>query len=168
MVFLLSLLLQTTILPFLKIGGVMPDLLLIFLIFLALFRGSSKGGIAGFFVGLLEDLLVGRCLGSRALSGFLTCYVAGVFEGKVYKENPLVPFSFAFLGSVFYQLVFFVVQGFAGVSFFSFWPFVRYAVLQGLLNGVIGVLLFYPFSNLIQKERRSSQFFRLYAEVFRR
>jgi rod shape-determining protein MreD len=168
MVFLFSLLLQTTVIPFLKIGGVMPDLVLIFLIFLALFCGSLSGGIAGFVVGFLEDFLVGRCIGSRALSGFLTGYVTGLFEGKVYKENPLVPFSFAFLGSVFYQLVFFVVQAIAGVSLLSFWTFVSRAFLQGIFNGLIGVFLFYPFSNLFQKERKDLHFYRLYAEIFRR
>ena len=64
--FIASLILQTTILPFLSLGGVMPDLLLVLVIFTALFYGSLAGGVVGFVVGLTQDLLGGHYLGLGA------------------------------------------------------------------------------------------------------
>ena len=62
------LVLQTTFIPFLSLGGVVPDLLLIWVVSFALVRGQMEGAVGGFVVGLLEDLLTTKFFGLAALA----------------------------------------------------------------------------------------------------
>jgi len=151
LVLFVSFVLQTTVIPFLRVGGIMPDLLLILTIFTALFYGSQGGGAVGFTVGLAQDLLVGRHLGIQALSGLLTGYTVGYLEGKVYKKNPLVPLFLVFLGSLFSGAVFLLGRSIIGIFSFTI-PLLWYDIIMGALyNTLLGVFLFRPFARLVAR-----------------
>jgi len=79
------LLLHTTIIPFIAIGDVVPDLPLLLVIIIAIRRGQIPGTLAGFFIGLALDLLSGGD-GVMGLSA-LTKTVAGFLAGYFYNEN---------------------------------------------------------------------------------
>ena len=77
------LLLQTTFIPLLSLGGMVPDLLLIWVVYSALRRGQVETTIAGFLVGLLQDLVSTQLFGLAALSKTVAGFLAGYF----YNEN---------------------------------------------------------------------------------
>lgn len=85
-----ALFLQSTILSTYSIKGTVPDMLLIFVVFYALFNGSSKGAAYGIVCGLLEDLYMGRCIGLNALSKGIVAYAVSKFQGNLFRENVLV------------------------------------------------------------------------------
>ena len=87
---LLALLLQTTLFSSLAIQGTVPDMILIMVIFYAIFNGATKGTVYGAVCGLLEDLYLGRFIGSNAVSKGVTAYIIGRLQGNVFKENILV------------------------------------------------------------------------------
>lgn len=86
----MALFLQSTFFGFYSISGVIPDLVLILVVFFALFNGPVQGAIYGYLCGLLEDLFLGRLIGVNALSKALTAYIIGRLQGNVFKENLLV------------------------------------------------------------------------------
>lgn len=73
-----AILLQTTVLEIVAVGGVTPDLQLILLVFLALRRGSMSGQLVGFAGGLLEDMVSLAPLGFHALVRTLVGFAAGL------------------------------------------------------------------------------------------
>lgn len=77
------LLLQTTFIPLLSLGGMVPDLLLVWVVYTALRRGQVETTIAGFLVGLLQDLVSTQLFGLAALSKTIAGFLAGYF----YNEN---------------------------------------------------------------------------------
>jgi rod shape-determining protein MreD len=87
---IISLFLQTTIFGTYSIKGTVPDLILVFVVFYALFNGSSKGAMYGLMCGLLEDLYMGRFIGLNALSKALVALTVSKLQGKVFRENILV------------------------------------------------------------------------------
>jgi rod shape-determining protein MreD len=56
---LLFLVLQTTLMPFLGIRHVVPDILVIWIVYLAVREGHIAGSTAGFLLGLAVDVLSG-------------------------------------------------------------------------------------------------------------
>jgi len=86
----LAIFLQTTLFRSYSLFGEIPDVVLILVIFYALFNGARKGTIYGVFFGLLEDLYVGRFIGVNAIGKGITAYVIGRLQGNVFKENPVV------------------------------------------------------------------------------
>jgi len=75
--------LQTTFIPLLSLGGIVPDLLLVWVVFTALRRGQVETTVAGFLVGLLQDLVSTQLFGLAALSKTVAGFLAGYF----YNEN---------------------------------------------------------------------------------
>jgi len=102
---LIAIFLESTFFQALAFNGVIPDLLLIFVIDYALLHGCKKGSIYGCICGLLEDLYLGRVIGINFLSKGLTAFVVGRFTTSVFKENTLVGVTGTFVGTVLNLLV---------------------------------------------------------------
>lgn len=79
------LLLQTILIPFVAVGTIVPDLILIWVVVLGIARGQITASTAGFFLGLGLDLLAGDD-GMLGLSS-LTKAVAGFLAGYTFNEN---------------------------------------------------------------------------------
>lgn len=86
-----AVLLQTTVLEFVAVFGVKPDLQLILVVFLALRRGSMSGQIAGFVGGLLEDVVTLSPLGFHAIVKALVGFCAGLPYGLIRASALVVP-----------------------------------------------------------------------------
>ncbi|MER3523247.1 MAG: rod shape-determining protein MreD [Ignavibacteria bacterium] len=82
---LLLVLLQTTIVNVLTLGYAVPDLLILWIVVLAIRRGQVVATLYGFGIGVFLDLISGSdgMLGLSALSKSLAGFVAGYF----YHEN---------------------------------------------------------------------------------
>ena len=75
------LLLQTTLVHFVAIAGVVPDLVLLWIVGVAVRRGQTPATVTGFALGLFLDLLGGPdgMLGLSSLAKTIGGFVAGYF-----------------------------------------------------------------------------------------
>jgi rod shape-determining protein MreD len=130
-----------------RLGGIIPDLLLVLVIINALFNGSLAGGIVGFTVGLMQDLLGGHYLGLGALSGFVVGYLVGGMERRVNIDNVLVTFCLVLAGSFVAGAVYSLGQGIldSSLSIRLLWHF---SAPGALYNACLAVLLFRPLARL--------------------
>lgn len=106
----LALFLQTTVFRAYPLKGAIPDLILILVVFNALFKGVSQGTAYGVLCGLLEDLYVGRFIGLNAIAKGLTAYVVGRLQGNVFTENILVGLIGVIGGTLLNFLLLFVLS----------------------------------------------------------
>ena len=88
---------QTTLLAFLPIQRIRPDLLLILTLYLGLFYPPISGGILALFIGFLMDLFSGNGFGLYTLSRPLIFYMAQLFKGRFYLESFTSQFLFVFI-----------------------------------------------------------------------
>ena len=63
----------------LSIGGVLPDFVLIFLVWVVIEKGQLKGELTGFALGLGLDILSSGILGSQGLSKAIVGFLLGYF-----------------------------------------------------------------------------------------
>src|SRR3972149_9625523 len=91
------LLLQTTFVPLLSLGGTVPDLLLIWVVFTALRRGQVETTVAGFLAGLLQDLVSTQLFGLAALSKTVAGFLAGYFYNENKTDQTLGTYRFFLL-----------------------------------------------------------------------
>ncbi|MGI6174837.1 MAG: rod shape-determining protein MreD [Christensenellales bacterium] len=75
---LLSVMLETAVLPNMTILGVAPDFLLCIVVSFALLDGSLFGALTGAAAGLLIDIACGSILGFYALQYVIVGYLAGI------------------------------------------------------------------------------------------
>ena len=92
-IMILTFTLQTTVFRVFAFGGVVPNLMLIFVTSIAFIRGDKVGLLTGFVSGFLVDIFFGAILGFYAL---LFMYI-GFFVGKLhevfYSQNMAIPIA---------------------------------------------------------------------------
>lgn len=71
--------LHVVFLKYMEVSSVTPDLLLILIVWIALAEGQFIGLFAGFFCGILFDIVSADVLGSNALAKTIAGFVAGYF-----------------------------------------------------------------------------------------
>ena len=113
-----------------------PDFLLLLVVFNAMFRGPLHGGAAGFLIGLVEDLFVGRFIGLNALAKCVVGALAGSLSKSIFKENMWVPVLNVLIGSVLNNALVFVAGYLAGARWY--WANV---LVQGLFEVLFNVCL---------------------------
>ena len=154
-ILLFVLAIQDTWVPFCEIRGIMPCLPLIYVVFIALFKGERYGLCFGAITGLLMDLLAGKYLGLN----FLTVALAGFLVGRImknfYKANIFIPMGSVALACVIYYpcYLFLGVLAGTGVPFWrniiSYVPFA--AVYNTLLGMIFYVLTYLIFERILKK-----------------
>lgn len=104
----LNFIVQTTLLPYLAIQGILPNTALILVTSYALLRGSREGAIVGACVGLLFDVFFQTYIGFYTALYLLVGYIFGRIQRDFYRENYLLPVIFCALSTVAFETVVYV------------------------------------------------------------
>ncbi len=146
------LVIQTTIMPLISINGIVPDLILILLVFYSMKRGQLYGTALGFVYGFLFDLITGSLLGSTMLSKTLAGFVAGYFSNENKRELYFKSYSFALI-VLMCSVIDSVVKSFfttidLNTSLFNL--LFQQGMLPGIYTAVLSifVIMFYPKRSL--------------------
>jgi rod shape-determining protein MreD len=140
----LTFILQFYLSEFMTIRSIRPDFLLIFIVYVSFQYGSFAGVIAGFSLGLLEDLSgVGSMFGLAPLTKSITGFLIGKLQGQHSRMNPLY-FHATWIGIIFFHFVFYIYFRFqtlyetSSEQFFLTWLFsaVYTLALLGLMQVV--------------------------------
>lgn len=140
----LFLLLAQLNLGFIAVENVVPDLLVIYVVVVALLEGQFTAIVAGFFVGLAYDWISSDIVGTNALGKLIVGFVAGFFhEETLGVQGAIGTVRFlgvlalsAFIHNIVYY--FFYVQP-ADLSFWYF--FLRGGVAGVLYTTVIAAIV---------------------------
>jgi rod shape-determining protein MreD len=100
LVALLAVVLQTTVLPVLRIGRETPDLLLIICVYLGLHQHSMFGAVGAFLLGYLQDAFSGGVIGLNAFGMCLVFTAVYLTSRRLWVDNALSKVVLVFLASV--------------------------------------------------------------------
>lgn len=84
---------------FIAVEKVVPDLLVIYIVVIALLEGQFTAIIAGFLVGLAYDFVSSDVAGSNALAKLVVGFLAGFFHEEGLEPNGAIG-TFRFLGII--------------------------------------------------------------------
>jgi rod shape-determining protein MreD len=154
LVALALLLLQTTFLPFLSVGGFLPDIFLIWVVYVAIRRGQMEATVTGFVVGLLQDAVSMQFFGLSALTKTIAGFVAGYFFNENSTEQTLGSYRFltillvsSFVHNIIYYGVFL-----QGIQDSVFATMIEFTFFTSLYTVVLGV---FPMFTFVRKYRFS-------------
>lgn len=103
---IINLVIQTTIIPYFPIMGIVPNTALVLIVVIALKVGRVKGAIFGLIGGLLQDILFASTIGINAFILFFVGYIVGFAEDSFSRENIINPIIFTIAASIFYNIAY--------------------------------------------------------------
>ncbi len=143
---LLSIVLQVVFGPWLTVGGIKPDFVLILVLFVAILNGRVLGQLFGFGIGLLVDIIgMGSFLGLSALSKTVAGFLAGYFKNRRNRFNRLMYYALSLL-IILIQFTIVYLINFKSVEISTQYLFLRYILPETIYTGLIFILLDYIFA----------------------
>lgn len=133
--------LQIMIAPYIAIGGVSPNFMLLAATCAGIISGAKRGCITGFISGLIFDLATTGPLGSMTLILTLTGYLVGMLAQDLLTENWLMPIAVLLAAAFFSELLHVIVCAMVGTAPF-FHSLVFIALPGTVYDTVFGFLCF--------------------------
>lgn len=154
-------LLQVAIAPYIAVGGVVPNFLLLVVVTLALVEGPRAGATAGFAAGLAFDLIGSGPIGPMALVLTLVGHVIGSLQANMFAEGWLLPMTVVFAGSLVGEVSYGLVLMLLG-SGAPFWATLGHVMLPGAVyNGALALLIYPWLARLLRRDRPMQTYRRL-------
>ena len=143
-------LLETKLVKFLAVGDIVPDLLVIWIVYIAIREGQMAGTIAGFAIGITLDMLSGNngMLGLGALAKTLAGFTAGYFynENKTLQTLGGVQFLIALVVvSLAHNLIYFLIL-LQGTDISPWGAIAFYGVPTTIYTAAFGLLPMFAFA----------------------
>lgn len=149
--FILSIILQSTLFSHLTLFGIKPDIVTTLVVLFSMIKGPKAGAKAGLVGGLLQDIMFGQFLGLNTLTKMFTGYLFGLLERKIYKDNFFIPIVVVFAGTFVSETIFYVLRSavLPTVDYFS--TLRRMTLYVALYNCLITAFIYPRFYKSSQK-----------------
>lgn len=152
-IFIPILIIQTTVVPLISVGEVVPDLILILLVYYSITEGQIYGTILGFVYGFCFDLITGSLLGSTIIAKTVAGFVAGYFSSENKIDIYLMFFNFGlivFLAALIDQIIYSFFSAF-DISSNIFLIFFQNAFLPAFYTALLSmiIIIFIPKKRIL-------------------
>jgi len=139
--FLIAFLLQVMVAPYIAIGGVSPNFLMITVIIMALVEGPNTGTVLGFVAGLLFDLLGAGPVGPMALVLAITGYATGLIQENLFAEGWLLPVGIIAIATLTSEILYMLVVVFLGTHTPLWGAFTGIVLPSTIYNAVCATII---------------------------
>ena len=160
---IINIIIQSTLLQHIAIRGVIPNTAIIIIVSFALLRGSVSGAAAGFFSGLIYDILFGNSVGFYALLGIVTGWICGIFNTNFYRENYFLPAVLSCAAILFYDSAIYIFGMIQGINFSYISILFNIILPEAVYTAVFVIpvyrIVFAANEQLESKERRNRRLF---------
>lgn len=135
--------LQTNFFSWFNIGGIMPNLFVILVLFIGLFVGNKVGGILGIVFGLILDLTIGQYVGISSIFLAIIGLLGEYFDKNFSKDSRVTIIIMSAGSTILYELGIYVskilLQG-VNTEFLTF----TLTVLVEILFNILLIIILYP------------------------
>ncbi len=157
--FLIIYLLHSNLFTWFKIAGVMPNLFVIFVLFIGLYAGKYMGIIYGIIFGLALDLFIGTEIALyAALYGVIGC-VRMLFDKNFSKENRITLIVMVMISTLIFEIGEYILGYVFKQTVVDILTFIQILLIEVFYNAVLTIIV-YPlmqkFGNKIETEYKGN------------
>ena len=153
--FIIIYILQANIFPHLKIVGVMPNLFIIFILWIGLFASTTEAILFGIIMGILLDLLYGKVIGITAIMLCIVGYLGAYFDKNFSKESKFKILLMVIGSTIVYELGYYILNVAIVGYDFEWFSFMRIVIFEVIYNVLITILLYPLIQHLGYKVDRN-------------
>ena len=102
--FIVIYLLQSIFFSHFTIAGIMPNMFVIFMMFIGLYMGRTMGTIYGIMAGILIDFWVGKNIGLTSVALALIGIISGALEKTLSKDSRITVLLMGVICTIIYEI----------------------------------------------------------------
>ncbi|MBR6647309.1 MAG: rod shape-determining protein MreD [Clostridia bacterium] len=144
----LILVLQTTVIGYARIFGIIPNLLLISSVCYLLVTSDFRGLVFSVVCGILLDITGGRIIGVNTLLCTYIAFSCLWICDKLYNNNEIIAAFFTFIITFAYGLLIYIINFLLWGELNVFYALLRIALPEALYNALLALFI-YPLIKLI-------------------
>ena len=158
--FVLIYLLQANLFTWFKIAGVMPNLFVIFILFIGLYTNKYMGIIYGVTIGLFIDLFIAKKVGISAIMLGIVGVAGILFDKNFSKENRITLMVMVVISTIIYEVGSYILGYFVYGTYIQIPAFIQILLIECLYNVLITIIM-YPLmqfcGNKIENEYKGDR-----------
>lgn len=148
-------LLQTTWLDFIRVRGVLPDLVVLLVVYFALTEGAERAMFTGVLGGLFQDVASNATLGHHVLCLVLVGYGAGQVNARLVTDHPAAKAGLVFLASLVAGLLYLGILYVQKPETRALNALTARVIPTAFYTAVATPLVFWPLDRLLRRYRSS-------------
>ncbi len=147
--------LQASWLRMVALWDVVPQLSLVYLVWLAHVEGTQTAQLTGFIAGIFLDLFSGLPVGLSSFILALTGFLFGLGKGKVFYDPVFVPMLMAFLSVLLKYILLYILGNIFALRIIESSIFNLKVLIEILYTAVLAPLFFLIFTKVRNRFVRS-------------
>jgi len=140
--------LQSTLINYIQIFGIKPNLLLIFVVCVALFGGSIEGGMVGLFCGVVADIIGHGAFGVNSLAYLYIGVIVGYLAITFFRGGAIVAIGFVFCTSIICGLLYYTFTYFMWGDTNLFLALFRKIIPESIYTTAITLPIYFLFEKI--------------------
>ena len=149
----IGLLVQVALAPYLAIGAIVPNFLLLIVVTLALVEGAGWGAVSGFVAGFAFDLAGTGPVGPMALVLSVVGYATGTLQANLFAEGWLLPLTVLGLASISVEVAYGLILVVLGAATGWWHTFATVMFPEALYNVALGLLVYPVLARFLRRDR---------------
>ena len=153
--FLFIYFLQANIFPLITIAGIVPNLFVIYILFIGLYANSFLAISFGIFIGFWLDTIYGNCLGITSACLTVIGFIASWFDSLWSKDEKISIIIMIIVSTVIFEMTSYFLKSITFEFEFELLPFLKILLIECLYNVFLTIIFFKPFKKLGYKMERN-------------
>lgn len=158
--FIFIYLIQANFFTWFKIAGIMPNLLVILMLYIGLFMGRSSAITYGIIFGVLVDILIGRKLGITSIMLAVIGVIADLFDKNFSKDNRITVMAMVAIITIIYEVgVYIISYAILNINL-EIASFIKILLIEAIYNVILTIII-YPLMQLtgydVEEEYKGSK-----------
>lgn len=158
--FIIIYLIHSNFFSWFKIAGVMPNLFVIYILFIALYANKFMGITYGIIIGILLDLFIGKKVGITAIMLGVVGIIGILFDRNFSKENRITIIVMVVISTIIYEVGSYILGYFVYSTDIQIVPFIEILLIETIFNILLTIII-YPliqiFGNKIEEEFKGNK-----------
>lgn len=139
--------LQSNFFNWFNIAGIMPNMFVIYILFIGLFANRTIGTIYGITLGIVLDFIIGTKIGVYAVCLGIIGFLSGTFDKNFSKDSRMTIMLMVLGTTVFFEIIKYILSFFFISTEIEIISFIKIIAIEVLYNIILTIII-YP---LIQK-----------------
>ena len=158
--FFIVFIIQVNLFSSMKIAGVMPNLFIIYILFIGLYLNKTAGVTYGIICGILLDFFIGKKVGISAIMLGVVGFIGGAFDKNFSKENKITIMAMTAIVTLVYEIGIYCI-GFLIYRYqIEIVTFLKILAIECVYNSLLIIIMYPLMQNLgykIEEEYKGSK-----------